>query len=67
MTFGFQLIQEAGSDHYIHTCCPYVRPHYSKSTKTKQIFTAGRDLGWPSGSLVSPVLFTDSFLHSYNK
>ena len=35
----------AGCDHYIHTWCPYVRPPvptFSKSSKAKQIFTAGR-------------------------
>ena len=37
----------AGGDHYIyfHNCCPYVGAcicvHFSKSSKTKQIFTAG--------------------------
>ena len=34
----------------------YVRTHFSKSTQTKQIFAAGRYVGWPSGSLMTPVL-----------
>ena len=33
------------SDHCFHTCCPYVclsvRPHFSKSSKTKQISSVG--------------------------
>ena len=29
----------AGSDHCFRTCCPYVRSHFSKSRKTKQILS----------------------------
>ena len=32
-----QLTVTAGSDHCFHTCCPYVCPHFSRSSKTKQI------------------------------
>ena len=32
---------EVGNDHYIHTCCQFVHPHFSKSSETKQNFTAG--------------------------
>ena len=28
----------AGSDHCFQICCPSVRPNFSKSSKTKQIF-----------------------------
>ena len=44
----------AGSDHYFHTECPTVRP--SKNFKIKLKSLPAGSLGWPSGSLKSPVL-----------
>ena len=38
---------QAGSDYCIHTCCPYVRPHFTKSTKNKTNLYC-----WLSGSLI---------------
>ena len=43
------------NDHCFHACRPYVRPHFSKSSETTQIFTAGRVVGWPRGSLITSV------------
>ena len=40
---------------------PYVHFHLSKSSETKQIFTAGRAVGWPGGSLTTPVLYVINF------
>ena len=42
----------ACSDHYIHTCCSSVRPHFSISSEARQIYI----VDWPSGSLITPVL-----------
>ena len=45
-----------GSDHYFLTCCMYVRPHFSKSLKTKQSSRENSDCYWwvwPSGSLMT--------------
>ena len=42
------------SDHYFHTGCPHVRPF--KISKY-----CGRTVGWPSGSLMTPVLFSYYF------
>ena len=36
----------AGSDHCFHTCCPYVRPHFSISIKTKQIISENNVHYW---------------------
>ena len=44
-----------GSDHCFHTRCPFVCPHFSKSSETIQVFTAGRAVGWPSESLMTSV------------
>ena len=46
----------AGSDHYIrysHLVRPSIRPFVPnfQSSKTNQIFTAGKTVGWSSGSL----------------
>ena len=45
------LIHYDGSDHCFHTWCPSVRPDFSKSSETYKIFTAGRAMCWPRGSL----------------
>ena len=42
----------AGSDHYFRTCCPYVRPHFSKSHKTKQSSNEDSDLVIATGGTV---------------
>ena len=53
----------AGSDHYFHTCCPYVRTSVRTSVRPAQNFKIQRQslpagiVGWPSGSLMTPVLF----------
>ena len=45
------LIPKAGSDHYFHTLCPSVGPHFSKSRKTKHISRVNSDhCGWDCGS-----------------
>ena len=57
----------SGSDHYFYTCRPYsVRPHLSKSRKTKTILKLSLLAGlwvWPRGSLMTPDLF-DLFFNS---
>ena len=56
----------AGSDHYFHTDCPYVHASVSPSVPKLQNqakITASPVtvlVGWPSGSLITPVLF---FIH----
>ena len=45
----------AGSDHYFHTCCPSVRPAQNFKIQ-RQSLPAGT-VGWPSGSLMTPVLY----------
>ena len=48
----------AGRDHCFRTCCPYVRTSpLFKSRKTKQQRTMARLWAWPSGSLMTPILF----------
>ena len=49
----------AGSDHYFHTECPSVRPSHNFKVK-RQSLPAGT-VGWPSGSLMTPV-FCSLFL-----
>ena len=44
----------AGIDYYFHTECPYVRPYQNFRIK-RQSLPAGT-VGWPSGSLMTPVL-----------
>ena len=46
----------AGSDHYFHTECPSVRPSQSLKIKRQSLRAAGT-VGWPSGSLMTPVLY----------
>ena len=52
----------AGSDHYYHTCSPYVhtsvRPHFSKCLKTNQISIVKISIApdWPRESLMTHVL-----------
>ena len=61
---GTKLIHEAdhtiiSSDHYFHTCCPSVRTYVRLAQNFKiqrQSLPAGT-VGWPSGSLMTPVLF----------
>ena len=45
----------AGSDHYFHTDCPSVHP--SQNFKIKRQSVPVGTVGWPSGSLMTPVLF----------
>ena len=49
----------AGSDHYFHTCCPSVHPiiRPSQNFKIKWISLLADTVGWPNGSLMTPVLF----------
>ena len=47
-----------GSDHYIHTCCPSVRPStFQNRAKQKSNVQLARRWVWPSESLKTPVLF----------
>ena len=64
LTLTLTLIQvglpkiTAGSDNCFHTCCPYVRPHFSKLTREiSNCSLLARLWVWPSGSLMTPVLF----------
>ena len=50
----------AGSEHCFHACRPFVRPHFSQNKtnfKRKQWSLLVRLLVWPSGSLMTPVLY----------
>ena len=44
----------AGGDHYFRTCCLYVRPHFSKSRRTKTCKVQER-IGIGSGGTVGLV------------
>ena len=46
----------SGSDHYFHTDCMSVRP--SQNFKIKRQSLPARTVGWPSGSLMTPVLLS---------
>ena len=48
------ILIPAGSDHYFHTECPSVRP---KTLKIKRQSLPAGTVGWPSGSLMTPVLY----------
>ena len=56
------LIHVAGKEHYFQMCPPYVHPHVSKSSEMKQIFTVRLIVNWPSGLLMTLVLY--NFFHS---
>ena len=49
----------AGNDHYFQTGCPSVRPIQNFKIK-RQSLPAGT-VGWPSGSLMTPILFCFHF------
>ena len=54
------LIHEAGIDHYFQTGCPSVRMSFRPTVQNFEIerkSLPARTVGWPSGSLMTPVLF----------
>ena len=60
----------AGRDHCFRTCCPSVRPHFSnleKQKNRKQCSLLAWLWVWPSGSLMTPVLFIIITMKSYFK
>ena len=53
----------AGSAHYFHTGCPSVRPSVrpSQNIKIERRSLPAGTVGWPSGSLTTPVLLVIHF------
>ena len=49
----------AGSDHYFHTECPSIRTSVrpSQNSKIKRQSLQAGTVGWPNGSLMTPVLY----------
>ena len=59
----------AGRDHCFRKCCPYVRPHFSnleKQNNRKQCSLLAWLWVWPSGSLMTPVLFLNIYFQQLN-
>ena len=55
----FQSSVPAGSDYYFHTECPSLPPYVrtSQNFKIKRQSLPAGTVGWPSGSLMTPVLY----------